>query len=124
MNAIRAITLTLLAFAALLVGTVSPVAAQGPKSATFTAKVEPMPARVGEVVKVTVTASIKEPFHIYSAVPSSASPGPQPTVLTVEGSGLTPVGGVIESTPISKLDKNFKSPNAPDGLQVGLHEKS
>src|SRR5690242_14080895 len=120
MNAIRAITLTILAIAALLGGVVSPVVAQGPKSATFTAKVEPMPARVGEVVKVTVSAAIEPGFHIYSAVPP-ASRGPQPTELTVKGAGLNPVGGVIESAPIPKLDTNF---NPPNGLQVGLHEKT
>jgi thiol:disulfide interchange protein len=126
MNAYRTLSLTLLAFAALLGWAAAPSAqaqsmmslgGKSPKPVTFTAKVEPMPARVGEVVKVTVTATINEPYHIYSSVPPT-SPGPQPTELTVEGAGLKPEGGVIESTPVVKLDKNF---NPPNGLEIGQH---
>jgi thiol:disulfide interchange protein DsbD len=130
MSRIRALSLTLLAFAALFGWVAAPEAraqavvslgGKSPKPVTFTAKVEPTSARVGEVVKVTVTATINEPYHIYSSVPApgDALSRPQPTELTVEGSGLKAEGSIIESAPVIKLDKNF---NPPAGIQIGQHE--
>lgn len=85
------------------------------KAATFTAKVSPAVARPGEVVSVSVTATIKEGYHIYSIVP--VKDGPTATELSVKGKGLTPAGKTTESKPARKRDPNFNK-------EVGYHEKT
>lgn len=95
---------------------VAPVQAQRSRPVSFTATITPAPVHPGETVTLTVTATIKEPYHIYSVVPPKAA-GPQPTELTVEAKGLTTVGGATESAPKQEFDKNFNLP-------LGLHEKT
>lgn len=106
----------LCAFAITLLVAQEPALAQRRGPVKFSAIVTPASARPGETVRVTVTATVKEPYHIYSVVPvGTGIERPQETTLTVSGPGLTVVGRVIESTPKQEFDPNFN-------LTVGLHE--
>lgn len=82
--------------------------------ATFTAQIKPAPARPGETVTLTVTATIKAPWHVYSMA-KVPPPGPVETTLSVAAGSLRPVGKVVESTPKRSHDPNF-------GKEVGYHE--
>lgn len=88
--------------------------AQSRSPASWTASVSPATARPGETVTVSVTATVKPPYHIYSIVPVP-SPGPQETHVTISAPGVTAVGGVEESAPKTLNDPNF-------GKAVGIHE--
>ena len=83
-----------------------------PLPAHFTASVSPSPARVGEVVTVTVKAAIDPGWHVYSVVP--AATGPATTTIT-SWDGGTPVGPTTEDAPVQKFDANFQT-------QVAYHE--
>lgn len=86
--------------------------AQRAQPATFAAVVTPATARPGETVTVTVTATIQEPWHVYSlSVPPN---GPQPTVVTVTAGDLKPVGAATESLAKTKRDPNFD-------MDIGSH---
>ena len=78
----------------------------------FTASVSPSPARVGEVVTVTVKTAIDPGWHVYSVVP--AATGPATTTIT-SWDGGTPVGPTTEDAPVQKFDANFQT-------QVAYHE--
>ena len=79
----------------------------------FTASVTPSPARIGEVVTVTVKAAIDPGWHVYSVVP--AATGPAATAIT-SWDGGTPVGPTTEDAPVQKFDANFQT-------QVAYHEE-
>ena len=78
----------------------------------FTAAASPNPARVGEVVTVTVKAAVDAGWHIYSVVP--APNGPSATQIASLGN-WTPLGPTTEDAPVQKFDANF-------GATVGYHE--
>ena len=78
----------------------------------FTASVSPSPAHVGEVVIVTVKATVDVGWHVYSVVP--AANGPAATEITSLPGG-TAAGSTTEDAPIQKFDPNFQT-------QVAYHE--
>ena len=78
----------------------------------FTASVSPSPAHVGEVVIVTVKATVDAGWHVYSVVP--AANGPAATEITSLPGG-TAAGSTTEDAPIQKFDPNFQT-------QVAYHE--
>ena len=78
----------------------------------FTAFVSPSPAHVGEVVIVTVKATVDAGWHVYSVVP--AANGPAATEITSLPGG-TAAGSTTEDAPIQKFDPNFQT-------QVAYHE--
>lgn len=99
----------------------SGIAAPRPASAAepvamFKATVTPAKARVGQVVTVTIVATVEPPYHIYSSVPVPP-PGPVATEFTFKAKGLMPLGKIMESTPKRKMDVNFNK-------MVGIHEKT
>ena len=106
----------LLLFALFAALVVSPANAQGRLPAKWAAAVSPASVRPGEVVSVSVTATIKPGYHVYSLVPVPP-PGPSETVLTVSAPGLTPAGPVTESMPEVIYDANFEK-------KLGLHENT
>ncbi|NQV36771.1 MAG: thioredoxin family protein [Candidatus Marinimicrobia bacterium] len=71
---------------------------------SITASLDHIP-RAGEVVHVTVTASMDHEWHIYSV--HDTVDGPLPTEISVSGSAIEEVGRVIEPKPISKFDDGF-----------------
>ncbi len=97
-----------------LLASARPVLAAPAQRATFTAAVSPATARPGEIVTVTVTATIQPSWYIYSAVPVPP-PGPVPTTLTIKAGALDPVGKTTESAPKRKNDVAFQK-------EVGYHE--
>ena len=78
----------------------------------FAASVSPSPAHVGEVVIVTVKATVDAGWHVYSVVP--AANGPAATEITSLPGG-TAAGSTTEDAPIQKFDPNFQT-------QVAYHE--
>ena len=78
----------------------------------FTASASPSPAHVGEVVIVTVKATVDVGWHVYSVVP--AANGPAATEITSLPGG-TAAGSTTEDAPIQKFDPNFQT-------QVAYHE--
>ncbi len=78
----------------------------------FTASVSPSPAHVGEVVIVTVKATVDAGWHVYSVDP--AANGPAATEITSLPGG-TAAGSTTEDAPIQKFDPNFQT-------QVAYHE--
>jgi thiol:disulfide interchange protein len=72
----------------------------------FTTSANPSPARVGEVVTVTVQVKIDSGWHVYSVIP--AATGPAATAITSWGGGV-PVGPTTEDEPIQKFDPNFQT---------------
>ena len=89
-----------------------PVLAHAGLPIHFTASVSPSPARAGEMVTVTVKATVDPGWHVYSVVP--AATGPAATEITSLPGG-TPVGQTTEDAPIQKFDANFQT-------QVAYHE--
>ncbi len=90
-----------------------------PSPVKWSAQVEPMTARVGEVVTLTVTADVPKPYHIYSAVRPKAPADtitPQPTEVSVDLKNLKPLDAIRETPPHTVIDPNF------DNLTLGLHE--
>jgi len=85
------------------------VRAGTPLPVHFTASVSPSPARIGEVVTVTVHAAIDPGWHIYSVVP--AATGPATTAIT-SWNGAEAVSPTTENAPIHKFDPNFQTPVA------------
>ncbi len=100
----------------LLVFTLFLAAAQGwagtPPPIHFMASARPAPAYPGEVVTVTVQASIDPGWHVYSVVP--ANNGPAATEI-VSLSGTQAIGPTTEDAPRTQFDPNF-------GRQVAYHE--
>ena len=90
----------------------SGVWAGAPLPIHFTASVSPSPAHVGEVVIVTVKATVDAGWHVYSVVP--AANGPAATEITSLPGG-TAAGSTTEDAPIQKFDPNFQT-------QVAYHE--
>ena len=88
------------------------VQAGTPLPVHFTTSASPSPARVGEVVMVTVQVAIDAGWHVYSVVP--AATGPATTAISSWASG-EPVGPTTEDEPIQKFDPNFRT-------QVAYHE--
>ena len=78
----------------------------------FTVSATPAPARPGEVVTVTVKATVDPGWHVYSVVPTPD--GPATTTITSFGAWAA-VGPTTEDAAIRKLDPNF-------GKEVGFHE--
>ena len=91
-----------------------PALAQAGLPVHFTASVSPSPARAGEVVTVTVKATVDAGWHVYSVVP--AATGPAATEIASLPGG-TPVGQTTEDAPIQKFDANFQT-------QVAYHENA
>lgn len=85
-----------------------------PRPVHFAASVSPSPARVGEVVTVTVHATVNPGWHLYSVVP--AATGPATTAIT-SWEGGEAVGPTTEDAPIQKFDANFQT-------QVAYHERA
>jgi len=99
-------------FSLLLMLLMTTARAGTPTPVHFAASVRPSPARVGEVVTVTVKASVDPGWHIYSVVP--AATGPATTAIST-WQGAEPVGPTTEDAPIQKFDPNFQT-------QVAYHE--
>ncbi len=78
----------------------------------FTVSALPVTARAGEIVTVTVRASVDAGWHVYSVVPTPQ--GPSPTSIASLNIG-TPAAGTTEDAPVRRLDPNF-------GATVGFHE--
>jgi Thiol:disulfide interchange protein len=89
-------------------------AQQRAKPVEFSAGLSRPVVRAGEAVDVVVMAKVSPPYHIYSVNPVPP-PGPQETKVTVEGAGITPVGGNREPAPKVVDDPNF-------GQKIGMHE--
>ncbi len=88
------------------------VRAGTPLPVHFTASVSPSPAHSGEVVTVTVHATVDPGWHVYSVVPAATGPA---TTEIASWPGGTPVGPTTENAPIQKFDPNFQT-------QVAYHE--
>jgi len=80
------------------------VALASPQKPTFTVKVAPSSAHPGEVVLVSVTANIPKGTHIYGLKVDENNF--TPTVLTIEGKGLTVLGKPTEPKPHVFHDKS------------------
>ena len=106
--------LVLFAFFAALLS--APAFAQKRLPAKWAASVSPADAHPGEVVTVSVTATIKPGYHVYSLV-AVPPPGPSETRLSVSAPGLTAAGPVTESAPEVIYDPNFEK-------KLGLHENT
>ncbi len=61
--------------------------------------------RAGEVVKVTINASMDEEWHIY-AIHDSVD-GPLPTRISITGDDIAEVGEILEPEPHSSFDDGF-----------------
>ena len=90
-----------------------PAGAQGLLSSGAADKVvvsvaaRPSPARVGEMLEVSVTVAIDPGWHIYSMTRSAAETAPQPTEMALDGPGLRAVGVARQPAPLSKMDDTF-----------------
>jgi thiol:disulfide interchange protein DsbD len=74
----------------------------------FSAKAEPVEARHGETVALTITATIKQGWHLYALPWATTDEGPIPTTLTFDlPSGLRLQGSLQQSQPKSAHDPNF-----------------
>ncbi len=84
-------------------------AAAIPHHVTWTARLEPSDARVGEGAQIVVTAVIDPGWHIYSLTPAVGE-GPPATTIELQTSGktLTATAKAIEPTPQQKLDPGFQ----------------
>lgn len=102
----------LLAFACLLMLLCGGAGAKTPPPIHFAVSANPATARAGEVVTVTVRASVDAGWHVYSVVPTPN--GPSPTNITSLSIG-TPAADTTEDAPTRRLDANF-------GAVVGFHE--
>ncbi len=80
----------------------------------FTASVSPSPAHPGEIVTVTVKATVDPGWHVYSVVPADNGPAATAIVWLL---GTIPVGPTTEDAPKSQFDPNFQR-------QVAFHEKA
>jgi thiol:disulfide interchange protein len=78
----------------------------------FTASADPTPAHAGEIVTVTVKATVDPEWHVYSVIPTPN--GPATTEITAFGDWAA-AGPTTEDTPIRKVDPNFNA-------VVGFHE--
>ena len=94
----------------------APAFAQKRLPVKWAASVSPADAHPGEVVTVSVTATINPGYHVYSLVPVP-TPGPSETQLSVSAPGFTAAGPVTESAPEVIYDKAFEK-------KLGLHEKT
>ncbi|GAB4452597.1 MAG: hypothetical protein OHK0029_03810 [Armatimonadaceae bacterium] len=89
-------------------------AQRGKDVVSATATVSPSTAKPGDVVTVTVNATIDPKFHIYSVVEPKDF-GPVPTNLTIsaqnagEATEWEAVGSVTETKPEIKFDPGFKT---------------
>ena len=81
------------------------VTAGTPLPIHFTASVSPSPAHPGEVVTVTVHATVDPGWHVYSVVP--ADNGPAATEIR-SFPGSDPIGPTTEDAPKSQFDANFQ----------------
>ena len=104
----RQLLATLSTVAAVLALSLPPVPAHAgrAKPVHFTAVVAPAVAKSGDSVTVTIQVAIDSGYHVYSVVPVPP-PGPEATVVTVTGGGLTPTGPATESAPTTENDPNF-----------------
>ena len=64
-----------------------------------------LPARSGEVVNVTFTASMDEGWHIYAV--HDVPEGPKATNISISGGIIDKIGKIIEPDPIVKFDEGF-----------------
>jgi len=91
----------------MLAGFAAPVAA-APGAASWTARLEPKDIRAGEGGQLVVEATIKEPWHVYSAT-KRAGGGPLPTSIEVlPNKAVTAAGPIVQPPPIKEFDKGFK----------------
>ena len=88
--------------------------AKTPTPIRFAAQASPSTARAGEVVTVTVRATVDAGWHVYSVVPTPN--GPSPTKITSLSIG-TPAADTREDAPVRQMDANF-------GAVVGFHERA
>ena len=103
----------LLSLTALLFLLLTTAAGAGtPLPVHFKASVSPSPSHAGEMVTVTVRATVDAGWHLYSVVPAATGPA---TTEIVSLPGGTPVGPTTEDAPIQKFDANFQT-------QVAYHE--
>lgn len=102
----------LLVFACLLMLIGAGAQAKTPPPIHFAVSASPDRARAGEVVTVTVRATVDAGWHVYSVVPTLN--GPSPSDITSLSIG-TPAGATAEDAPTRRLDPNF-------GAIVGFHE--
>jgi thiol:disulfide interchange protein DsbD len=87
--------------------------AKTPVPIHFTASVSPSPAHPGEVVTVTIHATVAPGWHVYSVIPTPD--GPAATEIVSAGNDWQSAGPTTEDAPIRQLDPNF-------GKEVGFHE--
>ncbi|WP_395093573.1 cytochrome c biogenesis protein CcdA [Armatimonas sp.] len=84
-----------------------------PQKPAFSAAIAPSPAHPGELVTVTVRATIPKGTHLYSVTADESLF--TPTSITIEGKGITAVGKPTES----KTEPFYSS---VDKVTVGVHE--
>ncbi|MBC8155118.1 MAG: thioredoxin family protein [Bacteroidetes bacterium] len=75
------------------------------KPATWSVTVKPTSAKVGDVVTVQITATVKDGYHVYSSVANPKIDGPLPTVVTFKKNNTFALVGKL--TPASKVETKF-----------------
>lgn len=90
------------------------------KPATWSVTVKPTTAKVGDVVTVQITATVKAGFHVYSSIENPKIDGPLPTVVTFKKNpGFELVGKLL---PVSKVETKFEE--VFDGDTYIMHGKA
>ncbi len=76
------------------------------KPATWSVVAKPATAKVGDVITVQVTATVKDGFHVYSSVANPKIDGPLPTVVTFKKNDSYALVGKL--TPTSKVETKYE----------------